>query len=213
MESKDSENDKKEDEVSHIFISHYETQAQEQEDQQHLDLSEVDELKNRISQLENLVVSATLSAPSFIDKTTSRLTHHGLLQRVSQLESLLAASELDNQRLEREIQLLNASKQEQEYESFRNVKEKDLRIKNLEQDLELANVRLTKSSKKLGSMEAYIVTLPSQQELDDAKGALKNLHLENDSLQNKLERLEVLLHEKQESLLEKDHLYQKVIQK
>jgi len=202
----DAKKDEYEEDSSKIFISHYETRNQHDE-------TEVDELKHRISQLEHLVVSATLSAPSFMDKSTTRLTPHGLIQRVSQLESLLAASELDNQRLERELQLLNASKQEQEFESFRNIKERDLRIKNVEQDMELLNVKLTKATKKLSSMEEYIHTLPSQQELDDLKQELSKCQVENDLLQDKVDRLEVSLNVTQETLTEKEDLYNKAIQR
>jgi len=192
------------DESSHVFVSHYETQNQQ---------DDVEELKSRISQLENLVVTSTLHTSSFLDPSTTRLSQQGLIQRVGQLESLLAASELDNQRLEREVQLLNASKQECEGDFFRSIKERDLRLKDLEQDIELLSVRLAKSTKTIASMEEYINTLPSQEELDDANHALSKSYVEIDLLQDKVDRQEISLNLSQQSLTEKEVLYKEAVQR
>ena len=177
---------------------------------------EVDDLKYRISQLEHLVITASLhntTVSSSSNPNASRLTTHGLIERVSQLESLLAASELDNRRLNQEIELLNATQQKLKVNFLEKIREKDLVISDLQQNMELLAVKLSKSQKKLETIEEYVNTLPSQEELDEAKDCISRYETENNLLHDKVDRMTLQLNETQRDFIEKDMLYNNAMTK
>jgi hypothetical protein len=197
---------------SSISIVHYQTLSQESKTHP----SEVEDLKYRISQLEHLVITSSLqntTLSSSANPNSSRLTNHGLIERVSQLESLLAASELDNQRLNREIELLSASRHELKVDFLEKLREKDLVISDLEQSMELLQVKLSKTEQRLHTVGEYINTLPAQEELDEAKEIISRFETDNHLLQNKVDSMRLQLNDLQKEYLDKETAYHSAMTK
>lgn len=160
--------------------------------------SEVHELRYRISQLEHLVVqnslnnnssSIGLNNSSLPSNSTHLHTPHGLIDRVNELEGLLAASEHDNDNLKRHLELLHVERNRQEVQLLERVFRTDTEKKDLLHEKELLQVKLTKAQQKLENIQDYINDLPSQDELDEARANVTNLQEENQLLEGKLERM------------------------
>jgi hypothetical protein len=158
--------------------------------------SEVHELRYRISQLEHLVVQNSLNNTNVSNNTSlpsnsySLLnTQQGLIDRVNELEGLLAASELDNENLKKHLELLNVERNRSEVQLLEKVFRTESDKNDLQHENQLIQIKLVKAQQKLSNIQDYINDLPSQDELDEARKMGLELQEDNQLLEGKLDRM------------------------
>jgi chromosome segregation ATPase len=178
---------------------------------------DIHELRYRISQLEHLIVNNNSSSSSLgssqihhhqnnslPSNSTQLHTPHGLIQRVNELEGLLAASESQNNVLLRRLDELNAEKNRQEVLLLEKLFYKDREMKDLREDHTLLELRFQKNEVKLENIKEYINGLPCQEELDEARAIISKLEEDNHLLEGKVGRMEQQILNLQKDLLEKE---------
>jgi len=173
---------------------------------------DIHELRYRISQLEHLIATSSLNSnnsfeTSSLPSNSSALrTPHGLIQRVNELEGLLAASEGENRVLVQNLEQLTAEKNRGEVALLEKLFQKDIELKDVKEDLRLTNVKLQKASTKLENVKDYINGLPCQEELDEAKSIINKLEDDNRLLETKVRRMKEQISKVQVDLLEKEKI-------
>ncbi|ODN01833.1 Centrosomal protein of 85 kDa-like [Orchesella cincta] len=174
------------------------------------------DLRYRISQLEHLFVNSSLnSSLTASSLPTSELrtlqTQHELIERISGLEGLLAASELENQNLRQVIAVLEMDKKRDDVILLEKLYAKDKEVQRLQNEVSLLETKLGKSERMIENVKDYINTLPAQDEVDEAKDAIVRLESDNHVLSQKVEVLEGQVKEQQKELIEKSNLIQEQI--
>ncbi|CAL8102125.1 unnamed protein product [Orchesella dallaii] len=174
------------------------------------------DLRYRISQLEHLFVNASLNSsltPSSLPSSELRSlqTQHGLIERISDLEGLLAASELENQNLRQSIAVLEMDKKRDDVILLEKLYAKDKEVQRLQNERSLLETKLGKSERMIENVKGYINTLPAQDEVDEAKDVIVRLESDNHVLNQKVDALERHLKEQQKELIEKSNLIEEQI--
>jgi len=184
--------------------------------------NDLHDLQYRISQLEHLFVNSTLNTGDrYGDQTNGNgnfaqeetdslpeLTQQTFINRVSALENLLAASELDNKNLQKQLHDVTVEQNKTEFNLLEKIYAKELEITELQKSVSLLNVKLSKSEARLEHVKDYILKLPSVEELDESQKQLKLLEDENNLLKCKNERISEKNQELQKELIQKEFLYQ-----
>lgn len=169
--------------------------------------NELHDLRYRISQLEHLLVNATINA-SFSNNPNGNgnpfsssveprgeQTQHELVSRISDLEGLLAASELENQHLRQELAVFDMDKKRDDVILLEKLYAKDKEVQRLENEVRLLETKLGKAERMLENVKEYINVLPSQDELDEAKETIVKLESDNHVLHQKSSSLDTQLRE------------------
>lgn len=173
--------------------------------------SELRALQYRISQLEHLFVTTSLNSPTVNSSLSSSdplslQTHHGLIERISDLEGLLAASELENKNLRQELAVMDMDKKRDDVILLEKLYSKDRDVERLQNEVHLLEEKLKKSERAIENVKEYINTLPSQDELDEAKDTATRLESDNHVLLQKVRCLEGRVKEQEKDLKQKTKL-------
>lgn len=173
--------------------------------------SDLRDLQFRISQLEHLFVSTSLnsSLPNNSLPSSSPLqeqTQNALIERISDLEGLLAASELENTTLRQQISVINMDKKRDDLILLEKLYAKDREVQRLQNETSLVEAKLQKAERALENVKEYINTLPSQDELDEAKDSITVLESDNHVLRQKVGNLEIKVRKHEEDLKNKNKL-------
>lgn len=173
--------------------------------------SDLRDLQFRISQLEHLFVSTSLnsSLPNNSLPSSSPLqeqTQNALIERISDLEGLLAASELENTTLRQQISVINMDKKRDDLILLEKLYAKDREVQRLQNERSLVEAKLQKAERALENVKEYINTLPSQDELDEAKDSITVLESDNHVLRQKVGNLEIKVRKHEEDLKNKNKL-------
>ncbi|CAG7731551.1 unnamed protein product [Allacma fusca] len=176
--------------------------------------TELEEMRYRISQLEHLVISKTIES-SFNTSLPSNATYtqEVIIERISHLETLLAASELDNKRLNEQIVLLQTAMKRLHVENQEKLKEKNIEIVDIKLQSDLYMKKNEVNERKLKSIETYINTLPSEEELSTANLKIKKLEQNVNELRSKVERVEGRAKVLQTELFQKEKCLQDALMK
>ena len=187
--------------------------------------NDLHDLRYRISQLEHLFVNATINSTStpnngsfngkgngnsfyypVSDELRSISTQHELISRISDLEGLLAASELENQHLRQDLAVLDMDKKRDDVILLEKLYAKDKEVQRLENEVKLLQTKLGKAERMMENVKEYINTLPAQEEVDEAKEMIVRLEADNHVLSQKGSSLEGQLKAQQKELMEKNKL-------
>jgi len=174
--------------------------------------NEIHELRYRISQLEHLIVNASLSTTlnhsSLPSNSTLLNTPHGLVERVNELEGLLTASELDNKSIRNELELMKVEKNRQEVILLEKLYKKDSELRDLEHGYNLLEVKYNKSETRIKNIQEYMKDLPCHEELQEAQSIITNLQEENQILNGKISRMTELIRNLRQEVLDKQKTVQ-----
>lgn len=172
--------------------------------------TELHDLRYRISQLEHLFVNASINSSQCNNSLSSDLrsvqTQHELIERISDLEGLLAASELENKNLRQNLSVLDMDKKRDDVILLEKLYAKDQEVQRFQNEVHLLQTKLGKAEKMVENVKEYINTLPSQEELDEAKDTVARLESDNHVLCQTVSGLEGQLKEQRRNLTEKNRV-------
>jgi len=108
---------------------------------------------------------------------------------VNQLEGLLAASEAEVGALREALRNPRVERNRGEVALLERVFRKEGEVKESQAVVSLLQVKLGKAEGRLGHLTEYVQSLPSQEELEEARGEVATLQGERDVLQGQLGRM------------------------